>query len=190
MPAPSALPPHLSALSPADVLLRLRAAGVGGVVLLESLGPLTSAAQHSFLSAEPVATRGDLPDWPGGTDFFPAWLGGLRYEASRDFDLATRTPDRPAQQWGLYPSGLVWQRAESRLTVVGEPHLDWAALLNAVPAPAPQLEAGAFTPDDLDFPAGVRAVQELIRAGEVYQVNLSRGCGRRSRATRWPLICA
>ncbi|WP_293913985.1 chorismate-binding protein [Deinococcus sp.] len=180
---------HLASLSPVDVLLRLRTArltgtDVSGVVLLESLGPLTDFSTHTFLSAAPVDIRRSLPDWPPGSGFFPAWLGGLKYEAAQGWGLETHPAPGPprsgaaqgwGQHWGLYPSGLVWERRAGTLEVVGEPHLDWAALLSLTPAPAPALEVGAFTPDDLDFPAGVDAVQELIRAGEVYQVNLSRG---------------
>jgi anthranilate synthase len=179
LPSPP-LPTQLASLTPEDVLLRLRAArqwglNVGGVALLESLGPLTDFSRFSFLSAAPVQTLHRLPEWPTGSGFFPAWLGGLKYEAAREFGLESHAPSGEAQFWGLYPSGLVWDRAADTLKVVGEPHLDWAALLGLPPAPEPELEVGAFTQGDLDFPAGVNAVQELIRAGEVYQVNLSRG---------------
>jgi anthranilate synthase len=53
--------------------------------------------------------------------------------------------------------------------------VDWAAVLAHAPASVPALHVGPFGADDVAYPDGVRAVQELIRAGEVYQVNLSRG---------------
>ena len=166
-------------LTPADVLLRLRALNAPGVALLESLGPDLALGRFSFLSAWPVQTQNALPPRPAGDAPFPAWLGGLKYEAARDFGLPAHGPGQEglgtAAWWGLYPSGLVWDRQAGTLSVVGEPHADWVAVLNAHPAPPPQLQVGAFGADDVDYPAGVRAVQELIRAGEVYQVNLSRG---------------
>ncbi|WP_414656358.1 chorismate-binding protein [Deinococcus sp. VB343] len=162
-------------LSPAEVLLRLRAADLPGIVLLESLGPVLPYARYSFLSAAPTRIQLTLPEPPAADAFFPAWLGGLQYEAAREFGLAAHAPAGAAQWWGFYPSGLVWDRQNGTLDVVGEPHLDWGALLAGDPAPAPALTVGDFGADDVDYPAGVRAIQELIRAGEVYQVNLSRG---------------
>ncbi len=84
-------------------------------------------------------------------------------------------PDGEAQTWGEYPSGIVWDRADGSVQVVGEPHLDWADLLGGDVPPVPPLSVGAFSADDLSFPDGVLAVQQGILAGEVYQVNLSRG---------------
>ncbi|PTA67441.1 chorismate-binding protein [Deinococcus arcticus] len=164
-----------STLSPADALRRLHAAGAPGLVLLESLGPVTPDSRWTFLSAWPGAVRRDLPTPPKGQTFFPAWLGGLKYEAARAFGLPTHAPQGQAMWWGFYSSGLVWDRQAGTLAVVGEPHVDWAGLLGADPGPEPTLSVGPFGADDVDYPAGVRAVQELIRAGEVYQVNLSRG---------------
>ncbi|MEF2278193.1 chorismate-binding protein [Deinococcus sp. YIM 134068] len=168
--------PLAPGLSPADVLLRLRAANAPGVVLLESLGPVVPHGRLSFLSAWPVRVQSEVPERPAGDGLFPAWLGGLKYEAARAFGLVTHEPEGEPGWWGLYPSGLVWDRGAGTLEVVGEVgHADWAAVLALDPAPLPTLEVGPFGADDVDYPAGVRAVQELIRAGEVYQVNLSRG---------------
>lgn len=171
--------------SPADVLRRLRTAGAPGVVLLESLGPVVPYGSRSFLSAWPLRVSHELPPSPPGDAFFPAWLGGLKYEAARTFGLAAHAAHGQAMWWGEYPSGLVWDRAAGTLEVVGEPHVDWAALLALEPGPEPTLSVGPFGADDVDYPAGVRAVQDLIRAGEVYQVNLSRGV--RAGATGDPL---
>ncbi|MBZ9750808.1 chorismate-binding protein [Deinococcus sp. HMF7604] len=172
MTAPPVLPPDLS---PASALRRLHAAGAPGLVLLESLGPVVEYGRYTFLSAWPSQVRRELPDVPAGNAFFPAWLGGLKYEAARGFGLNTHPAQGEAMWWGHYPSGLVWDRAAGTLDVVGRAHLDWAALLSGDPGPEPRLTVGPFGADDVDYPAGVRAVQELIRAGEVYQVNLSRG---------------
>ncbi|MDV6375414.1 chorismate-binding protein [Deinococcus arenicola] len=174
-----------SSFSPADALLRLRAANAPGVALLESLGPAVPYGRYSFLSAWPIQIQTALPERPDGDTVFPAWLGGLKYEAARDFGLDTHEASGEAAWWGFYPSGLVWDRYAGTLEVVGEPHVDWAALLALDLAPSPVLTVGEFGADDVDYPAGVRAIQELIRAGEVYQVNLSRGV--RARAQGDPL---
>ncbi|ADV66936.1 aminodeoxychorismate components I/II [Deinococcus maricopensis] len=162
-------------MTPREALLRARALGWRGVVLLESLGPVTADARYTLMSAAPRQVVSTLPERPAGSGLFPAWLGGLKYEGARDLHLPAHAASGPAQLWGLYPSGLVWDRAAGTLEVVGEAHVDWAALRRAPAAPEPTLRVGAFSADDVDFPAGVRAVQDLIRAGEVYQVNLSRG---------------
>ncbi|SMB94428.1 chorismate-binding protein [Deinococcus hopiensis] len=186
VPLRSPLPAPCAALSPADVLLRLRAAGAPGVALLESLGPALPYGRFSFLSAWPVQVQADLPERPVVEALFPAWLGGLKYEAARAFGLEAHGASGPAMWWGLYPSGLVWDREAGTLEVVGEAgHANWLEVLSRDPAPIPTLTVGEFGADDVDYPAGVRAVQELIRAGEVYQVNLSRGV--RAQAVGDPL---
>ena len=170
-------------LSPDQALLRLHAHGLPGLVLLESLGPLTAQSEMTLLSAAPVSVQGELPERPETTGLFPAWLGGLKYEAASAWGLPTHPAQGQAQHWGWYPSGLVWDRRAGTLAVVGEPHLDWAALLAGPDMAAPALSVGAFSQGDLnpfsqtdlDYPAGVLAVQQNILAGEVYQVNLSRG---------------
>ncbi|WP_407570358.1 chorismate-binding protein [Deinococcus altitudinis] len=173
--------PTLPALSPDQALLRLHRRGVPGLVLLESLGPLSDQSGLTLLSAAPVSVRHTLPERPAGGGLFPAWMGGLTYEAALAWGLPTHPPQGEAQHWGEYPSGLVWDRRAGTLELVGEAHLDWPALLSG-PAPSdldilpPEaLEVGPFSRGDLDYPAGVLAVQRNILAGEVYQVNLSRG---------------
>lgn len=176
--------------SPADVLRRLRGLDAPGVVLLESLGPVVEYGRYSFLSAWPEQVQTQLPDRPTTPGVFPAWLGGLKYGAARTFSLAAHEENGAAMWWGHYPSGLVWDREGGTLEVVGEPHVDWAAVLTgsggSVPELlVPELHVGPFGQDDMDYVSGVHAVQELIRAGEVYQVNLSRGV--RAHATGDPL---
>ncbi len=167
--------PVLPDLSPDQALLRLHAHGLPGLVLLESLGQLTAQSRLTLLSAAPVQVQHTLPQRPAGTALFPAWIGGLKYEAAREWGLPTHPPQGHAQNWGWYPSGLVWDREAGTLTVVGTAHLDWKALLAGPEPEMPELQVGSFSADDLDYPAGVRAVQQSILAGEVYQVNLSRG---------------
>lgn len=171
-------------LSPEQVLLRLNAAGLSGVVLLESAGPVLPYSRYSFLSAQPERVCHSLPTVPeSGAGFFPAWIGGLKYEAAAEYGLSVHSQPSSSsankefsQWWGFYPSGLVWDRQQQTLQVIGQPHLAWQKLLlGPMLAALPELRVSGFGPDDLDYTSGVLQVQELIRAGEVYQVNLSRG---------------
>ena len=179
--ASGSLPVGLSPdLSPDQALLRLHAQGLPGLVLLESLGQITAQSRLTLLSAAPELVQHTLPQRPAGPALFPAWIGGLKYEAAREWGLPTHPPQGQSEQdhtqhWGWYPSGLVWDREAGTLQLVGAAHLDWAGLLSGPCPRAPQLQVGPFSPDDLDYPACVRAVQQNILAGEVYQVNLSRG---------------
>lgn len=145
-----------------------------GLALLESAGPTTEYGRYCFLSASPTRVVHDVPPRPDFDAFFPAWIGGLKYEAASAFGLPCHASEGEAQTWAFYPSGLVWDREAGTLEVVGQPHVDWNAALSANAA-TPELTVGEWSADDLDFEAGVAAVQELVRAGEVYQVNLSRG---------------
>ena len=134
----------------------------------------------TLLSAAPIQAQHTLPQRPAGPALFPAWIGGLKYEAAREWGLPTHPPQGQSQHdhtqhWGWYPSGLVWNCETGTLAVVGAAHLDWVGLLSGPCPETPQLQVGPFSPDDLDYQAGVRAVQHSILAGEVYQVNLSRG---------------
>lgn len=225
-----------ASLSPQQALLRLKKADLTGVILLESAGPVLPYSRYSFLSAQPSHIQHTLPDAPqahdmntvetaktdtskapASTAFFPAWLGGLKYEAASVFGLSTvdtahphtthntaqsnatrptqynpaqynptqHDPHNPQQWWGWYPSGLVWDREQETLELIGCPHLDWHELLlgsvDSSPSAqthstqSPSIQVGPFGEDDLDYSGGVRTIQEWIRAGEVYQVNLSRG---------------
>lgn len=166
----------LPSLSPHEALLRLRAAGLPHLALFESAGPPCGHGRRSFLSAAPQHTTPQIPDFPAFAEtHFPAWLGGLHYEAAAQFGLSTHEPEENGGWWGFYPSGLVWNHETEEMTLQGEPHFDWAAAL-ALPVPELQpLQSGPLGPDDLDYKGGVRDIQEEIRAGEVYQVNLSRG---------------
>jgi len=156
----------MSRLTPRDLLLRLHALQIPGTALLESAGEYTEFGRYSFLSAAPTRVQNTLPGRPDSSEpdssaLFPAWIGGLTYEGQH--------------HWAYYPSGLVWDRLEDTFVTVGESHLDWNAVFGAAPA---TLEAPVVGPLESDFPqaafeAGVLEVQNLILAGECYQVNLS-----------------
>jgi anthranilate synthase/aminodeoxychorismate synthase-like glutamine amidotransferase len=162
--------------------------------LLESLGPRTHFGRRTVLGVAPVRR---LEVWDGvlyedgepvggatdlltllesatGDAFFPVWIGFFSYEFARHLGLPTNgpMPGFPDASFALYPSGYLWE----------DGHLQ--------AAPAPGSVAEGLEPEPLDdtglpaidlvsdypvdaFIAGVEDVQERIRAGWVYQVNLS-----------------
>jgi anthranilate synthase len=166
-------------LSPREVLLRLHAQNVPGLALLESAGEITPFSRYSYLSAAPSQISLELPERPVGDAIFPAWIGGLTFEAGQKYGFATQQSEHPSaypqQYWAFYPSGLLWDRLEGTFTIVGEPHLNWQTLLDGETIPLETPLVGELISDypQAQFQAGVQAVRELILAGECYQVNLS-----------------
>ena len=153
-------------LTPRDLLLRLHALQIPGIALLESAGEKVEFGRYSFLSAAPTRVQNTLPERPdsieaGSSAIFPAWIGGLTYEAEH--------------HWAYYPSGIVWDRLEGTFEQVGESHLDWDAVFAVQPNTLEKPVVGTLKSDfpQAAFEAGVLEVQNLILAGECYQVNLS-----------------
>jgi anthranilate synthase len=106
---------------------------------------------------------------PAGGGLFPLWIGFLAYEFARHLGLPTGDPmpGLPEAAFTLYEDGWVWE--DGRL--VHAP----AVPISIEPCPELPLSSPALTrdfPAD-EFIAGVEEVQERIRAGWVYQVNLS-----------------
>jgi len=157
--------------------------------LLESLGPRTPFARLSLLGVRPrhrlevlegrlyldgkrVGEALDLFRYLErglGKGFFPAWMGFFAYEFARHLGLPAHDPlpGLPEAAFFYYPEG--YALLEGRL----------------VERPSFPLRPSPYTPPPLphhplvsDFPKaaflkGVAEVQERIRAGVVYQVNLS-----------------
>ena len=164
--------------------------------LLESLGPATAFSRTAILA---LAPRRRLEVWDGvayedgaaigaadalltelqtglrpGCDF-PVWIGFFSYEFAARLGLPTGAamPGLPEAAFCLYDDGWLWR--DGRL--LGAPGSAPAARLAeaAPPLGAPALPRIACTSDyaRADYVAGVREVQRRIRAGWVYQVNLS-----------------
>nr|WP_245537202.1 chorismate-binding protein [Thermus igniterrae] len=176
---------------PGGLLALYHAARARGLrpALLESLGPKASFSRLSLLGLRP---QHRLEVWEGrlyldgrrvgealdlftylekglGRGFFPAWMGFFAYEFARHFGLPTHPPlpGLPEAAFYYYPEGFAL--LEGRL----------------VAFPSFPLRPRPYRPSGLpplpllsDFPReaflrGVEEVQERIRAGVVYQVNLS-----------------
>jgi len=123
---------------------------------------------------------------------FPVWIGFFSYEFAARLGLPTGTamPGLPEAAFCLYDDGWLWRDGRlvseppgptERRTVAdaaaAEPPatVPLAGLAAAAAAPLAALPHIATRSDyaRTDYLAGVRAVQERIRAGWVYQVNLS-----------------
>ena len=133
-------------------------------------------------AAQDILARLELP---GRAGFFPAWIGFFTYEFARHLGLPTNAPmpGLPEAAFYLYPDGYLWEDGQLAHRPEGAAGEDTAGKDNAASAedpadadladtPLPAIELRSDYPHD-DFVAGVEDVQERIRAGWVYQVNLS-----------------
>lgn len=162
--------------------------------LLESLGPRTHFGRRTVLALAPVRR---LEVWDGvlyddgepiggasdlltllesglGDGFFPAWIGFFAYEFARHLGMPTNgpMPGFPDAAFRLYPSGYLWEDGH---LVARPPSGGTADGLEPEPlhdTGLPSIDLVSDYPADA-FIAGVEEVQERIRAGWVYQVNLS-----------------
>ncbi len=178
-----------------DLLATYAAARHAGLrpVLLESLGPPTAFSRRTILALGPsrrlevwdgtlyedgaeIGTAAALLDelqtgLRAGCDY-PAWIGFFSYEFAARLGLPTRPamPGLPEASFLLYDDGWLWR--DGRL--VCRPGR--ATPVNAAAAVAPPALPRIASRSDYardDYVAGVQEVQRRIRAGWVYQVNLS-----------------
>ena len=178
--------------------------------LLESLGPVTHFGRRTLLGADPVMlaevrdgrlvvdgvergaaldlvrpARGDDRGEAGnGRDaIFPCWIGFLSYEFARHVGLPANPPlpGLPEASFRLYRHGWLWESGKLVEAADGscEPTTPGGRL--------PSLEIVSDYPPDA-FIDGVLEVQERIRAGWVYQVNLSHRFHFDARGVD-PLVC-
>ena len=197
-----------------DLYRRARAGG-RRPALLESLGVQTSFGRRSILGLDPlrfaeirdgrllvdgVASGSaldllDLLEEGHGPRFFPAWIGFLSYEFARHVGLPTNEPmpGLPEAAFFLYPHGWLWEDGD---LVEGPPgdvirtddiEVDPGRSDIGRPAALPPIDLQSDYPPD-DFIQGVDQVQERIRAGWVYQVNLSHRFRFAARGVD-PLVC-
>ena len=182
-----------------EALALYAAARSGGLrpALLESLGPRTPFGRRTLLAAAPsrevelrdgvlresgrvlggVAELFELltpPATPTTSPFFPAWVGFFAYEFARLLDMPAKAPlpGLPDAAFRLYERGWLWE--DGRLVERPDACSELAGLAPAstMPSGLPAIELRSDYPAD-EHIAGVEEVQERIRAGWVYQVNLS-----------------
>ncbi len=158
-------------------------------ILLESNGVQTHFGKRSILGIRPVQILkvvngrtflnekviGGLEEfWQTletvpSENIFPCWIGFFSYEFSRLEGLPTRQPMEglPDAWFGYFESGWVWEEGN---LVEGD------QVFPESPNSFPEAVSGVSIVSNFskeDFLIGVDAVQESIREGWVYQVNLS-----------------
>ncbi len=121
------------------------------------------------------------PDLP----FAGGWLCALGYELGGVFEPSVGLPDDkdfPLAWLMRIPAAILYDRTKERCVLVAEAgqgqlldlmQLDLEAARQPLPA-IPELH-GLREDDPASFIAGVERIQDYIRAGDVFQVNLSRG---------------
>ncbi|MEN1727996.1 MAG: aminodeoxychorismate synthase component I [Pseudomonadota bacterium] len=165
----------------------------GEVVQIKTPGPEeTIQPDREFLRALdelPLESLGSgASPWP----FVGGWFVYLSYELVASIEPRLELPSAPDQLPIAYlarcPAALILDHESGEITLLGEAEddLDRAQdsleALDLSSATAPAIPPISLTPDPGDdFKAGVDRIREWIRAGDVFQVNLSRAW--RGRAT-------
>lgn len=179
-------------IEPGDALTRLHDAP--GALLMQG-GSASSAGRFSYLAAFPEFTvlhddpaegfrrlrarfrRSASPRAPG---FSGGYAGLLAYDLGRAFERVDRLPagvaEWPAVAMGWYGAALVFDHRERTLVARGEPG-PAARLAEAARGPARALTAGpgsiAQVWSDAEYLEAARRAVAYVRAGDVFQVNLS-----------------
>jgi para-aminobenzoate synthetase component 1 len=168
----------LSAPAADEVGIARDMVGAAPVSVVRGDGPADLVAVERAWAEARAAWRAFGPPPPAG---IPAAVGWLAYDLGRSFiGLPARAGDAPAWppvEFHLHDA--IWMRdARGEATIFAQ---DAAAArrlagLLARPAPAVAVRLGALTADHPDqlFLDGVGRILEYLRAGDAYQVNLSR----------------
>jgi len=200
----------LSGPSPADATERF--IDLPGVVLLESPPGFARLGERSYLSADPLELRAA----PGTPIPGTIALGHLAYEFGHRFEKLPRPRfddlRLPDAAWGVYDWWVEWEHQHDRVTVhaATEARLTWAlerlsgplrtprplkpAVTTGTPPtehPAPVLGpdvSSTFTADG--YRAAVARTVEYIRAGDIFQANLSQRFSAPFAAHPWALYRA
>jgi para-aminobenzoate synthetase component I len=202
------LPAGLTPVAAAEQFLDLP-----GVALLESPPGFARLGQRSILSADPVSRRPTLGAPPEGH----LRLGYLAYEYGRQLErlpaAAFDDLELPDINWPTYDWWIEWDHAGSAalLHAATDERLAWALARLAAPRPKPRWlrphhvrptsRADRFPAPELGpgiastFPAegyreAVRRVVEYIRAGDIFQANLSQRFSAPFEAHPWGLYRA
>ncbi len=150
------------------------------IVRLTAAGGLNALRSHPAMRLQP--TSGTLPDLP----FSGGWLCAFAYELGGLFEPTVGQVEDDAGfplAWLVrIPAAILFDRTSGHCVLMAE--AGQAGLLDrmqrdldALPPPLPAVpELRSLDEDEpAAFLAGVSRIQEYIRAGDVFQVNLSRG---------------
>ena len=160
------------------------------VVAIDAAGGLEALRAHPALSLAPAPS-----DDPQDLPFTGGWLCAFAYELGGLFEpSAGMAFDQhfPLAWLARIPAAILFERGSGRCVLIAEAGRD--ELLDVLEADlrrtpvVPNLPGMSVLNEDdpADFLAGVARIQEYIRAGDVFQVNLSRGWRARFRAPVCP----
>lgn len=162
----------------------------------------------SIVAFDPVEVLTDATDWPRHArglgrsptnsqdlPFIQGVLGYVGFEAGPSVlppspVLGPRDTPEPRVWLGRYEGALLYRHADATWFATGSARTHADALLapgpplSAPPPPAPT--ASTRTVPQSRFEAGVRRVLELVRAGDCYQVNLTRPVFVDAAGPAWP----
>jgi anthranilate synthase component 1 len=146
---------------------------------------ITSAEGLDGLQAHPAMRLQPVPVPDPGLPFSGGWLCALAYELGGLFEPSAGLagdPDFPLAWLMRIPAAILFDRAAGRCILMAE--AGQGELLDSLqrdldaalpPLPAVPAVRDLSEDDPEAFLAGVLRIQEYIRAGDVFQVNLSRG---------------
>ena len=162
------------------------------IVYFAARDGVETLASHPAMRIQPSASAADRHGLP----FTGGWLAGFAYELGGLFEPSVdlSVDDAYPVAWlARIPAAVLFDRRTRRCVIVAEAgqgalvELIAADLARSLP-PVPALPALAALQEDdpAAFLAGVARIQEYIRAGDVFQVNLSRGWRGEFTATATP----
>jgi len=189
---------------PLEIARRLAGRGDNvGLALLHAAERGGAFARWSFVASHPEASSDaldplatdEVPPAPAGSpwSWVPRWIGLVPYEHRRSLERPAWTPveRRPAPAmtlpiWRRYGAVVAVDHVEGRVFIVGTRASSIDEIARALSAPAPRrptgvrLEATDAEPGSVHVER-IAAAQELIRRGDLYQVNLARPIALRLR---------
>jgi anthranilate synthase component 1 len=148
------------------------------VVAIDAAGALEALRAHPALRLLPRPAHD-----PHALPFTGGWLCAFAYELGGVFETSVAMasdPEFPLAWLARIPAAIMFERASGRCVLFAEGgRADLLDILEADLAGSPALpampEVLALAEDDpAQFLAGVVRIQDYIRAGDVFQVNLSR----------------
>lgn len=179
------------AADPVGIAERLRRAGHDDVALLYS-GDHVGVSYVAALADRHSAALDPLEDdelEPTAFPHVPRWIGVIPYECRRQLERGgadregRQAPAFVEPQWRRYPAVIRIDHARGVVEAIGG-HRAVSALIGAVAAPASLAAAAKLsvtlepaadrTAADHAHAARIRRAIELIRAGDLYQVNIAR----------------
>ena len=181
------------ALPPEEAARRVAAGAQPVWVSSPAAGPEAQVARDLFAADPCQVVRGGLTElqaawqaararWQsaGVGASVPVGVGWLAYDLARGWlPLGRRSDEWPALEFRFYDAVAIHEASSGQLNVLACDERAAQRLADRLATPAPALAApvvGAFVSRTSrnDHAAAVRRIQEYLRAGDVYQVNLAR----------------